>query len=293
MILFQHSAPPKKVRKKNSSISPARRCLFFGVLAVLILLISILAPYIAPHDPYKTNVVMAKQPPSFEYPCGTDELGRCIFSRILWGSRTSIYSALLLVAIMSLFGSLLGILAGYYGGTADAVLMRITDFVLSFPQMIVAIVVAGMLGGSLVNAMIALGVTGWTGYARLARSKVISIKKEDYLDAARIANNSDGRILLFHVLPNVAGPLAVNTSIQISTTMLDLAGMSFLGLGVQVPMAEWGSMINEGRSILQLAPWIVLMPSLAILITVILFNLLGDSMRDLLDVEAGGAGDEQ
>lgn len=258
----------------------------FLLLAASILCVSILAPAIAPNDPYATNVAIAKKPPSEEFPCGTDELGRCVYSRVLMGSRTSIYSALLLVALMFLFGSALGVICGYYGGVVDTLLMRFTDFILAFPQMVLAIAVAGILGGNLTNAMIALGVTGWTSYARLARSRVIALRQEVFIDAARTANNSNLRIILRYILPNILGPLIVNATVQISSTMLNLAGMSFLGLGVQVPKAEWGSMINDGRTLLQLAPWTVMAPAVAILITVVVFNLLGDSARDLLDVNA-------
>ena len=282
-LLNRKGAGRKRARRSRSAVKQ-RFCIYL-ILAAALLMISTLAPALAPHDPYQTKVVMARKAPTAEYLCGTDELGRCVLSRILYGARTSVFSSLLLVGLMALAGSLLGILSGYYGGVLDSLLMRVTDFVLAFPQMVVAIVVAGILGGSLVNAMIALGVTGWPSFARIARSRVLAIKGETYMEAAHMANNPDTRIIWRYVLPSVAGPLVVNATIQISTTLLDLAGMSFLGLGVQIPKAEWGSMINEGRSVLQIAPWIVGFPALAILITVIIFNLLGDSARDLLDVE--------
>ena len=204
-------------------------------------------------------------------------------SRVLIGSRTSIFASLLLVAIMFCFGSAVGIVCGYYGGVLDTVLMRITDCFLALPQMVLAIAVAGILGGGLLNAMIALGVFGWTSYARLARSRVLALKNEDFIAAARLSNNRDGRILLRHVMPNILSPLLVNASIQIGYTMLSLAGLSFLGLGVQVPKAEWGSMVSDGRSLLQVAPWVSLVPAAAIIITVIVFNLLADSIRDVMD----------
>lgn len=268
---------------ENRWLTPKRRCLILLLLACALMLVSILSPYLVPNDPNKTNVIMAKHAPCEEYPLGTDQLGRCVLSRVLIGSRTSIFASLLLVAIMFAFGSAVGVLCGYYGGVLDAVLMRIADCFLALPQMVLAIAVAGILGGGLLNAMIALGVFGWTSYARLARSRVLALKEEDYIAAAKLANNTEAHILLRYVMPNILGPLLVNASIQIGYTMLSLAGLSFLGLGVQVPKAEWGSMVSDGRSMLQVAPWVSLVPAAAIVITVIVFNLLADSIRDVMD----------
>ncbi len=262
------------------------RFLVYLFFACALITISIFSPHLAPNDPYKTNVLIMKQAPNAQYPCGTDSLGRCVLSRVLYGAKTSIFSALVLVAVMFTTGTLLGILCGYFGGALDSAIMRIADTLLAFPQMVIAIAVAGILGGSLLNAMISLGATGWTSYARIARSRVVAMKNESYIHAARLSGNKTPRILIFYILPNVLGPLVVNATLQISATMLNLAGMSFLGLGVQVPLAEWGSMINESRGALQLAPWAVLAPGCAILITVMVFNLLGDTTRDLLDVNS-------
>ena len=272
----------QRIRKKWKNTARFRFWLFV-CLAVVLVVISLLSPALMPNDPYETNVLMAKSGPCAEYPLGTDALGRCVLSRVLAGSRTSIFCSVLLVAIMFVFGTGVGLAAGYKGGVLDMILMRITDFMLSFPQMVVAIVVAGILGGSLLNAMIALGVTGWTGYARVARSRVIAMKEEDYVTAARISGNGQVRMMINYVLPNVIGPLIIYAAIQIGTTMLNLAGLSFLGLGVQVPQAEWGSMVNEGRAMIQLAPQVVFAPAAAIFITVTVFNLLGDAARDLAD----------
>ena len=272
----------QKIRKKWKNTARFRFWLFV-CLAVILVVISLLSPVLMPNDPYETNVLMAKSGPCAEYPLGTDALGRCVLSRVLAGSRTSIFCSVLLVAIMFVFGTGVGVIAGYKGGVLDMVLMRITDFMLSFPQMVVAIVVAGILGGSLLNAMIALGVTGWTGFARVARSRVIAMKKEDYVTAAIISGNGPIRMMTDYVLPNIIGPLIIYAAIQIGTTMLNLAGLSFLGLGVQVPQAEWGSMVNEGRAMIQLAPQVVFAPAAAIFITVVVFNLLGDAARDLAD----------
>jgi peptide/nickel transport system permease protein len=268
---------------RDYRLDPKKRCIILVILACILLAISIASPHLMPNDPNKTNVAMAKHAPCDQYPLGTDALGRCVMSRVLIGSRTSIFASLLLVAIMFCFGSAVGIVCGYYGGVLDTVLMRITDCFLALPQMVLAIAVAGILGGGLLNAMIALGGFGWTSYARLARSRVLALKNEDFIAAARLSNNRDGRILLRHVMPNILSPLLVNASIQIGYTMLSLAGLSFLGLGVQVPKAEWGSMVSDGRSLLQVAPWVSLVPAAAIIITVIVFNLLADSIRDVMD----------
>ena len=200
------------------------------------------------------------------------------------GARTSIFSAVILVVISFVLGTLLGLLSGWFGGIVDTVIMRICDLLLAFPQMVLAIAVAGVLGGSLVNAMIALGITGWTLYARLARAHTLAIKKEPFVIAARLNGCSSLQILVRHILPNIVGPLVVNAATQLGTNMIGIAGLSFLGLGVVPPQAEWGSMINESRAYLQLAPWSVLAPAAAVILTVMVFNYLGDSVRDLMDV---------
>ncbi|WP_278184246.1 ABC transporter permease [Alkaliphilus metalliredigens] len=201
------------------------------------------------------------------------------------GAKTSICATLILVFITFIFGTFVGLLCGYYGGLIDSIFMRLIDILLSVPQMVLAIAVAGALGGGMINAMIALGFTSWTLYARLAKSQTISAKQEDYVHAARLGGNSGTRIMLVHILPNIAGPLLVNATIQIGTLLIGFAGLSFLGLGVQVPQAEWGSMISESRAYVQLAPWTVLAPGSAIVLTALLFNYLGDTARDLLEVK--------
>ncbi|OYP47392.1 hypothetical protein CG709_03380 [Lachnotalea glycerini] len=175
-------------------------------------------------------------------------------------------------------------LAGYYGGIWDFIIMRIADIMLAFPQMVLAIAVAGILGGSMINAMIALGIAGWTLYARLARGKVLSLKNEEFIYAARLGGNSNTRIMFVHVLPNLVGELIVNASIQIGSVMLGFAGLSYLGLGVQVPKAEWGSMVSEGLSYMQQAPWAVLAPGLALFLTVVIFNLFGEALSDYMGI---------
>lgn len=272
------------MKQKNKMI---RRKVRILLLLVWILTgISLLAPYLVPNDPYKTNALFMKEAPSLQFPFGTDHLGRCICSRVLMGMKTSVFSALLLVLLTMVIGTIIGIAAGYYGGILDNVIMRLTDILLAFPQMVLAIAIAGILGGNMIHAMIALGITGWTLYARLARGLVMSLKQEDFVGAALLSGNSDIRIMLVHILPNIAGEIIVNASIQIGTTMLEFAGLSYLGLGVQVPEAEWGSMINEARGYMQQAPWAVLAPGIALFITTAVFNLLGDTVSEYMKIRS-------
>ncbi len=262
-----------------------QRTIFFAVLALLLIVVSILAPWLCPNDPNATNALYMKVAPCRQFPFGTDSLGRCVCSRVLMGARTSVFSALLLVAITFLIGTVLGMLCGFYGGILDTIVMRLADTMLAFPQMVLAIAVAGILGGGMGNAMAALGITGWTLYARLARSQVLAMKKEPYILAARLGGCSDAKILFRHFLPNILPLLLVNATPQIGVTMMGFAGLSFLGLGVQLPNAEWGSMINEARGYMQLAPWAVLAPGAAMVLTVMIFNYLGDSVQELMDVK--------
>ena len=261
------------------------RLLIFLGLAGLLTLLSIFAPLLAPNDPNATSALHMNEAPSRAFPFGTDRYGRCICSRVLMGARTSIFSAVALVAATFVFGSVLGMLAGWFGGAADALVMRLADVLLAFPQMVLAIAVAGILGGGLANAMLAMGVTGWTLYARLARAQVLALKEEAYVSAARLTGQGALSILLKTLLPNMLGPLVVNASTQIGTMMIGIAGLSFLGIGVTEPQAEWGSMISGARAYLQLAPWAVLAPAGATILTVMVFNYLGDCVRDVLDVE--------
>ena len=274
------------VRHDKRSRNRTRLLIFLG-LAGLLTLLSIFAPLLVPNDPNATNALHMNEAPSRAFPFGTDRYGRCICSRVLMGARTSIFSAVALVAATFVFGSVLGMLAGWFGGAADALVMRLADVLLAFPQMVLAIAVAGILGGGLFNAMLAMGVTGWTLYARLARAQVLALKEEAYVSAARLTGQGVLSILLKTLLPNMLGPLVVNASTQIGTMMIGIAGLSFLGIGVTEPQAEWGSMISGARAYLQLAPWAVLAPAGATILTVMVFNYLGDCVRDVLDVEGG------
>ena len=270
---------------KNRSRAVRVRLTVFLILAGALVLLAILAPAFAPNDPNATSAADMNAAPSARFPFGTDRYGRCVCSRVLIGARTSIFSAAALVAITFAVGALLGMLAGWYGGAVDAVVMRLADVLLAFPQMVLAIAVAGLLGGGMGNAMLALGVTGWTLYARLARSQTLALKNEPYVSAARLSGCSTFSILFKTLLPGILGPLTVSAATNMGTTMIGIAGLSFLGIGVTEPHAEWGSMISGMRAYFQLAPWAVLAPAAATVVTVMVFNLLGDAVRDALDPE--------
>lgn len=272
------------MKKRNASSVRARRLWVFVILAGLLVLLSLLAPLLCPNDPNATSAAAMNRPPCAEYPFGTDRYGRCVCSRVLMGARTSIFSAVALVAITFAIGAALGLLAGWYGGIVDALVMRLADVMLAFPQMVVAIAVAGILGGGMGNAMLAMGITGWTLYARLARAQVLTLKEEPYVHTARLSGCNGWTIMTRTLLPNMLGPLLVSAATQIGVMMIGIAGLSFLGIGVTEPQAEWGSMINASRAYMQLAPWAVLSPAAATIVTVMIFNYLGDCVRDCLDV---------
>ena len=255
----------------------------FAALAATLLLIMIFAKYICPYDPYAQDLSQAMQPPSATHPMGTDTYGRDMLSRVLIGAQTSISSTFALVAIITVFGTIVGIFCGYYGGVVDSVMMRISDICLAFPGLVFAMAVAAILNGGVQNAVIALALISWPKYSRIARSQTLSMKSLPYMQAAQLAGNSALQMILRHVLPNIVGPILVTSMLDIGTMMMEIAGLSFLGLGAQPPVAEWGSMMSSGRSMLQTYPWIVLSPGLAIFVSVVIFNLLGDTIRDYMD----------
>ena len=254
-----------------------------SLLVLLLVLVAVFAPELTPYNPLRARMRDAFQAPSAAHWFGTDKLGRDCFSRILYGARYSLTSVLVLVTVIFIVGTSLGVVAGYFGGFADTVIMRTSDMMISFPGMILAIAVAGILGGSLVNAMIALTIVTWTKYARLARSMVLKIKKRDFVEAAIVCGGRPLHILISHILPNILPLMVITAASDIGAMMMELAGLSFLGFGSQPPAPEWGLMLNEGRQQFQSAPWLMAFPGLAIFITVVIFNRWGDALRDVLD----------
>ena len=259
------------------------RLIFFILLAAILLLVTVFAERLAPYDPYAQDLSLSKQPPSAAHWMGTDQSGRDVFSRVLVGAQTSIFSTLTLVAAISLFGTIVGTLCGYYGGIVDSVMMRISDVCLAFPGLVFALAIAALLGGGVSNAVLALAVISWPKYARVARSQTLALKSSDFMAAARLSGDTSRQMILRHILPNILGPILVTAMLDIGTMMMELAGLSFLGLGAQPPTAEWGNMMSGGRSMLQTYPWLVLSPGVAIFLTVVIFNLLGDTVRDYMD----------
>lgn len=269
----------QKVKKNRIRM----KLIVFAGLAAALLLITIFAKYICPYDPYAQDLAQAMQPPSAAHLMGTDTYGRDMLSRVLIGAQTSISSTFALVAIITVFGTVVGIFCGYYGGIVDSIMMRISDVCLAFPGLVFAMAVAAILNGGVRNAVIALALISWPKYSRIARSQTLSIKNLPYMQASQLAGDSVLQMIFRHVLPNIAGPILVTSMLDIGTMMMEIAGLSFLGLGAQPPVAEWGSMMSSGRSMLQTYPWIVLSPGLAIFVSVVIFNLLGDSIRDYMD----------
>ncbi len=257
---------------------------FFSVLALLVILVAVFAPVVTGGiSPTDAVLKDALQPPSAEHIFGTDKLGRDIFARVIFGARTSLIATFSVVAIIFFLGSVLGVLAGYFGGWVDTIIMRIADMMVSFPGMIFAMAIAGVMGASVRNAVFAVSMVSWTKYARLARSLVLKIRNEDFVAAAIVTGSKTPYMLLRYMLPNVIPTLVITAATDIGGMMLELAGLSFLGFGAKAPTPEWGLMLNEGRQFIQNAPWLTIFPGAAIFVVVMVFNLLGDAFRDLLD----------
>jgi peptide/nickel transport system permease protein len=257
-----------------------------GLTIVLVLLVAaIFAPLIAPADPLAQNLAAGAQPPSWHHLFGTDKLGRDMFSRILYGARISIRIGFVAVGLAISAGSAIGLIAGYAGGKIDAVLMSAMDLMLAFPSIILAIAITTLLGPSINNLMIAVGIVYIPQYARLCRSSVLAVKDVEFVEAARALGAFAPRIVLRHVLPNVLAPLLVQATLGIATAELEAAGLSYLGLGARPPTPEWGAMLNDARDYWLSAPWALIFPGSAITLVVLGFNLLGDGLRDALDVK--------
>lgn len=253
-----------------------------------VFMIAVLAPVISPHNPLEINIGIRLKPPSLAHPLGTDALGRDILSRIFWGSRVSLLVGAISVGIGLTIGVPLGLISGYYMGKIDYLISRAADVLLSFPSLILALAISAALGVSIVNAMIAVGIVMAPGFTRLARSVVLSIRENEYIQAAKAVGARDSAIILRHVLPNSLAPVVVQATISLAFAIIIEASLSFLGLGVQPPTPSWGSMISDGRAYLRTAPWISTFSGLAIMITVLSLNLFGDGLRDALDPRLRG-----
>lgn len=253
------------------------------VIVSTVVFAAVFAPYIAPYSPTEQDLFNRLAAPSLEHPMGTDQYGRDLFSRILYGARISLRIAVIVVSITLTIGTTVGVISGYVGGWVDEALMRIVDILLAFPGILLALVIAGILGPSLTNIMIALAVVGWTQYARVIRGSVLSVKEQEFIKSAQLMGVSKPRLLVRHVLPNVISPVVVLATMDMAYVILGTAGLSFLGLGAQPPTPEWGTMLAAGREYITTAWWLVNVPGVAIMFTVLGFNLLGDGLRDVLD----------
>ncbi len=287
--LADTKAPGKDARRsfyvKVASHPVMRHKLALAGIVILALLMftAIFAPLIAPYDPAKQSLEEALAPPSIEHPFGQDRLGRDIFSRVIFGSQVSILVGVVVVGVSCALGILLGMLAGYCGGLADELIMRVTDIFLAFPGILLAIAIMAILQPGLRNLIFALCVMGWVGYARLVRGQILSVKEQEYIAAGRSLGAGPLRLMLKHMLPNVLTPVIVEATFGMAGAILAEAGLSFLGLGIQPPQSSWGSMLNEGRELLLQAPHLTAFPGAAIMAVVLGFNFLGDGLRDYLD----------
>ncbi len=259
-----------------------------GIIVIIFLFIAIFAPYLSLHDPSEINVTEILLSPSKVHPFGTDALGRDVFSRMLLGTRVSLLVGFISVGISIFIGLLLGSIAGYYGGIIDSVIMRFVDIMLSIPTFFLILAVIAILEPNLINIMIVIGFTSWMGVGRLVRGQFLSLKQRDYVSAAKTMGMRDFRIIVRHILPNALSPVYVAAILGIAGAILIETALSFLGLGVQPPTPSWGNILTEGKDNLEIAWWLTLFPGLAILITVLGYNLFGEGLRDILDPRLKG-----
>ncbi|MBO2533565.1 MAG: ABC transporter permease [Thermoactinomycetaceae bacterium] len=271
-----------RLRDVLRSLLRHRSAVIGGAIVLFFLLVALLADFIAPYD-YAERSEDLLQPPSAEHWFGTDEMGRDIFSRVLYGSRISLRVGFFAIAGSIVIGSFLGLIAGFYGGWRDVVISRLFDILLAFPSILLAIAIVAMLGPGLNNALLAIAIINIPTFGRLMRSQVLSVKQEDFVLAARAMGMTNRRILFRHILPNSWTPIMVQGTLGFATAVIEAAALGFLGLGAQPPQPEWGTMLADARGFIQLAPWTMVFPGLAIMLTVLGFNLLGDGLRDVLD----------
>jgi peptide/nickel transport system permease protein len=277
-------APPSGLLRRAWRVGRRRPAALAGaVIVALFVVMAVGAPWIAPHDPVRTDWAKIRKAPSWAHPFGTDDLGRDGFSRVVWGARISMQAGVFSILIAMAIGVPVGLVAGYYRGALDQIIMRLTDAWLAFPFLILAIGLVTILGPSLTNATLAIGLGATPTYIRLTRGLVLSTKEEDYVQGARALGAGDGRVMTRHILPNVASAILVQATVAIPTAVIAEAVLSFLGLGVQPPSPSWGTMLNTAQQFLEQAPWMAYWPGLAIFLLALSFNLAGDGLRDVLD----------
>jgi peptide/nickel transport system permease protein len=282
---------PRERRPWQRALGRLRRrrgALLGGAIVLFFVLVAIFAPLIAPYDPLATSWSAVRKPPSWLHPFGTDEIGRDVLSRVIYGTRASLLAGVVSVSISIALGVPIGLVAGYVGGWVDGLLMRITDALLACPFLILAIALAAFLGPDLLNAMVAIGISAMPIFIRLARAQTLATKVEDYIEAAKAVGNPPWRIVWRHILPNILAPIMVQATLSVAAAIIAEASLSFLGLGQQPPQPSWGSMLNTAKAFLDQAPWMAWWPGLAIFVVVLSFNLLGDGLRDALDPRHSG-----
>lgn len=280
------TAPAQPARRRNrawAKFTRNRSAMVGGAIVLFFVLLALFAPLLATHDPFQTSFMTVRKAPSEVFWLGSDELGRDIYSRMLYGARASLMAGVVSVVIALVTGVPFGLLAGYFGGWTDSVISRATEALLAIPFLIMAIALAAFLGPSLTNAMIAIGLSATPIFIRLTRGQVLSVKSEDYVQSAKALGSSHARIIISHVLPNVMPPLIVQATITVASAIIAEASLSFLGLGMQPPNPSWGSMLNTAKNFMSQAPWMSIFPGTAIFLAVLGFNLLGDGLRDALD----------
>jgi peptide/nickel transport system permease protein len=280
---MKHPSPPSPLREFWEQFTENRLALVGLAIVVALVLVAIFAPFLAPHDPTHQSLPDKRAKPGGKFILGADEFGRDILSRIIYGTRAALLVGVLSVAIALFFGMLLGTISGFFGGLCDNLIMRALDILLAFPYLLLAIAVVSAIGPGILNTTIAVGIWATPGFARIIRASVLTIKKADYVQAARALGASNGRIMLSHVIPNFISPIIVYSTLYMANAILVEAALSFLGLGVQPPTPSWGLMVSSGRDFLLSAPHVATFPGIAIMITVLGFNLLGDGLRDSLD----------
>jgi len=266
----------KRLKHNKSAVVGGSLILFFIIVAII-------GPFLTPYGPDTQNVINKLQGPSAEHWLGTDHFGRDIFSRIIHGTGITLLVGFFAVALGATLGVFLGIVAGYYGGRTDSIIMRLMDILLAFPGILLALAIVTVLGGSLVNVIIAVAISSIPIFARIVRGSTLSVKNLEYIDAMKALGASDARIIFKHIFPNITSPIIVQATLSIATSIISAAGLSFLGLGAQPPTPEWGAMLSDGRNYLYNAPHVALFPGIAIVIVVLAFNMLGDGLRDALD----------